>query len=71
MQVAQQRNAENIMGQLFGGATGQPRFRLPHLVLEVSRENIVHDTGIVFNDLLVQLFLFVIFSYINKSELKV
>ena len=44
MNQAQQRNTQDIVSHLMTG--GNPRLRMPHLILEVSRENIVHDTGI-------------------------
>ena len=43
MNQAQQRNTQDIVSHLMTG--GNPRLRMPHLILEVSRENIVHDTG--------------------------
>ena len=44
MQRAQERNLQSIAAHIFGSG-GTNHFRMPHLVLEVSRENIVHDTG--------------------------
>ena len=52
-QVAQQQNIRDFANQFMGGQGG--RFRQPHLMLEVSRDNIVHDTvhqieRIIFNE---------------------
>ena len=41
-QVAQQQNIRDIANHFMGGQGG--RIRQPHLMLEVSRDNIVHDT---------------------------
>ena len=41
-QVAQQQNMRDIANHFMGGQGG--RIRQPHLMLEVSRDNIVHDT---------------------------
>ena len=52
-QVAQQQNIRDIANHFMGGQGG--RLRQPHLTLEVSRDNIVHDTvhqieRIIFNE---------------------
>ena len=44
MQRAQERNLASI-AHYFTTGSGGSGFRMPHLTLEVSRENIVHDTG--------------------------
>ena len=51
--VAQQQNIRDIANHVMGGQGG--RIRQPHLMLEVSRDNIVHDTvhqieRIIFNE---------------------